>query len=371
MSPKGPFDFFDHTLLLLAQGMTQEQVSAALGVVVRAVQKWVALYLSKGVDSLSPKKSPGRPSYLSKEQKKELKAEIQEGPQKHGFAGNVWTSAMIQEHIQRKFRVFYSLKYISQLLKRIGLSYIKPKFSYSLTKAQLKKQVLWIRKTFPELYQTVKENEGVLLFEDESTFQLQSNILHTWAERGNPPTLEKNPKRESVKVFGTIEFGSGKCIFSVKEGKLNSKVFSGFLKQVAKHYKNRQVYLVMDGAKYHGGEAVRQFQEKNPNFHLIRQPVKSPNLNPIEKLWKEVKKNFTHNCYFRDKKALKSAVRRGLRFFQSCPEKIKSLMFKWENLVADVKAAKAGCFDSSFVPDQYASILEEVKRELWSEMRKA
>lgn len=357
-------------LLLLNEGLTQEFVANTLGVVTRAVQKWVALYFSKGIRALPPKKSPGRPSYLSKEEKKQLKEQIKQGPQKHGYFGNIWTSAMIQEHIQKHFRVFYHLKYISQLLRRMGLSYIKPKFSYSLTKEQLKKQVLWIRQTLPELYQRVKDGDGVLLFEDESTFQLQSNILHTWAEKGQPPTIERNPKRESVKVFGAIEFQTGKCIFSVKEGKLNSKVFAGFLKQIAKHYKGREVFLVMDGATYHGGEAVRTFQSKNPTIHLIRQPAKSPNLNPIEKLWKEVKRNFTHNCYFKDKKALKSAVRRGLRFFQSCQDKVKSLMTKWEKVVADVQGARAGLYDSSLVPEKYHHMFDEVRKDIWKELQK-
>ena len=355
-------------LLLLNEGLTQEFVANTLGVVTRAVQKWVALYFSKGVRALSPKKSPGRPSYLSREQKKQLKEQIQEGPQKNGYAGNVWTSAMIQEHIQKHFGAFYHLKYISQLLRRMGLSYIKPKFSYSLTKEQLKKQVLWIRKTLPELYQKVKESGGVLLFEDESTFQLQSNVLHTWAEKGKPPTIERNPKRENVKVFGTIEFETGKCTFSVKEGKLDSQVFAGFLKQIMKHYKGREVFLVMDGATYHGGEAVRTFEKKHPNIHLVRQPAKSPNLNPIEKLWKEVKRNFTHNCYFKDKKALKSAVRRGLRFFQTCSEKVKSLMVKWEKVVADVQGARAGCYDSSLVPEKYHHMFDEVRKDIWKEL---
>jgi len=356
-------------LLLLNTGLTQEFVAKTLGVVTRAVQKWTALYFSKGARALSPRKSPGRPSYLSREQKKQLSERIESGPQKCGYAGSVWTSAMIQELIQKQFKVFYSLKYISQLLQQLGLRHIKPKFCYSLTKEQLKKQVLWIREEFPELYKKVKENNGVLLFQDESTFQLQSNLHSTWAAKGNPPTYERNPKRENVKVLGVIEFGAGKCFFSVKEKKLDSKVFAQYLKQVAKHYQGQEVYIVLDGATYHGGQYVRAFQEKNPNIHLVRQPVKSPNLNPIEKLWKEVKRNFTHNCYFKNKSSLKKAIRRGLRFFQSCPEKIKSLMAKWERVVADPKGARAGCHDSSLIPDKYHKMLDDVRKDVWSSLR--
>ncbi len=86
-------------MLLLNEGLAQEFVANTLGVVTRAVQKWIALYfskVSKGVRGLPLKKSPCHPSYLSREQKKQLKEQTQVGPQKGGYTGNVWTSAMIQ-----------------------------------------------------------------------------------------------------------------------------------------------------------------------------------------------------------------------------------------------------------------------------------
>ena len=164
-------------LLLLDKGLYQEEVAAALGVCVRTVQKWLSLYLRGGVKTLRPRKSPGRPSYLTQEQKRVLFNEIAKGPQDCGDKGGVWTAAMIQDYILKKFQRLYSVKYLSQLLRQMGLSHIKPKFVYSLTRPEFKEQVLWIRHQIPQLLENVQQANGVLLWEDESAFQLQSNLI--------------------------------------------------------------------------------------------------------------------------------------------------------------------------------------------------
>lgn len=356
---------------MLSLKVTQSEIAQALGVCREVLTRWAALFLAKGAKGLIPRKSPGRKSKLTNQQKKLLKEEIQAGPKAHGYVGGVWTSAMIQEHIQKHFDVFYAVGYIPQLLRNMGLSHIKPKFTYSLTRDQLKTQIRWIRKDLPELYQRVKEAGGVLLFQDETSCQLQPNVMSTWALKGNPPTEEKNPARGYLKVFGTIELFTGKLLYSIhdKQGeKITNKVFVQFLRQVVNHYKGREVFMVIDGATYHKGPAVNKFLSIHKNLRLLRQPVKAPHLNPIEKVWKELKKDRTHNVYFKDKGALKSAVRKGLHSLQQSGERVKSLMSKWEEVVLNPGEALLGRFDSKLIPKRHQRDIENIKREVSNEL---
>jgi len=163
---------------MLSLKVTQLEIASTLGVCREVITRWAALFLAKGAKGLIPRKSPGRKSKLSREQKVQLKPEIQAGPKSHGYAGGVWTSAMVQEHIQNHFGVFYSVGYIPQLLRNMGLSHIKPKFTYSLTRDQLKDQIIWIRKTLPDLWEKVQKEKGVLLFQDEATSSRQVGDLN-------------------------------------------------------------------------------------------------------------------------------------------------------------------------------------------------
>lgn len=355
-------------IMMLSLNTTQLQIANTLGVCREVITRWGALFLAKGPDGLRPKKPRGRKSKISQEEKNLLKEQIQAGPTEHGYPGGVWTSPMLQEHIQKQFNVLYSVGYIPQLLRSMGLSHIKPKYTFTLSRDEFKEQIRWVRKTLPDLYERVKREDGVLLFQDEATCQLQPNVMATWAPKGKPPTEEKNSKRGSLKIFGTIELYSGKLLYSIQDKKLTNAVFAQFLRQVANHYKGKKVFIVVDGAPYHRGPTLRRFLRRNGNIELVRQPAKSPNLNPIEKVWKELKKDRTHNVYFKDKGALKRALRRGLHSLQQSEQRVRSLMGKWERLVENPGDALLGLYDSSLVPKKYQEEFEEIRREVSNEI---
>jgi transposase len=97
------------------------------------VYRWLQIFLLRGTDTLKSKKSPGRKPALTKSQKRELDKMITDGPSECGFPGSCWRSPMIQKLIYEKFGVFYSVHYISQLLKNMGFSYQKANFSPTIT----------------------------------------------------------------------------------------------------------------------------------------------------------------------------------------------------------------------------------------------
>ena len=340
-------------LLFLDSGNCQATVASCLQVSIRAVQRWVSAFLGGGLGALKVKKPSGRPAKLTPSQKSQLKTHLQKGPEKWGYATGVWTSALIQDHIATTFEVSYSVFYISQLLRNLGMSFIKPKTYYAQDPDDMKKQLVWIRQTYPALYQEVVENHGVLVFQDESSFQLQSNTVRTWSIKGNPQLVKKNPKRGSIRIIGAIELFSGDLTYQLVKGSMNNEVFAQFLKRLAWKYATQEVYVVMDNAPYHQGPHVRRVLEGYSRLHLKPLPKRSPHLNPIEKLWKEVKRCRTHLRYFPSLEALRSAVRSGLRLFQRDQDRVKSLMGKWVRVGQDPQGARAGKYDSSFIPEKF------------------
>jgi len=340
-------------ILLLHEGNLQSVVARCFGVSVRTIRRWLATFLSKGLKGLQPKKPKGRPSRLTKTQKRKLVEQIQESPETYGYSTGVWDSALIQDHIKRQFGVSYSVFYISQLLRNLGCSYIKPKSCYASKPEDFQQQLVWIREEFPALYAQAQAVKGILYFLDESTFQLQCNAVKTWTLKGAPPLLMKNPKRGSLKVLGAIDLFSGQLTYQFVEGRLNNQAFVGFLKRLATKHRGKDVFVVMDNAPYHQGPAQRKYLAHNKRMHVVRLPARSPHLNPIEKLWKELKKNRTHNRYFANKQELRSALTGGFRIFQRDRERVKQLMSKWESAGQEPQAARRGEFDSSFIPDKY------------------
>lgn len=337
-------------ILLIIQQISYEKIGQALQISVKSIERWVGRYILQGVNGLKSKKAPGRPAKLSKSQKRELVEDIAKSPEQLGYQTGVWTAGLVQEHIKKKYKISYSESYINQLLRNLGFSYKKPKFVYKQEPVDVYKQLKWLRKDFAEIVEKAKQRQAIVIFIDESTFQLQSNSARSWSLKGKSQIFEKNPARGHIKVFGSIELFTGRLIYSIEREKLSSKRFSNFLKHILRRYSTRQnIDIILDNATYHKGEVLDNLLKYNPNITLHPLPRRSPHLNPIEKLWKKLKYHKTHNRYFANLDKLELAVRTALADFQESRSKVLSLMNKWHKIVSDPLAASVGKFDSSFI----------------------
>lgn len=106
------------------ENSTFKDIASFLKVSDESVRQWVKKYILGGIKALTiQKRSPGRPTKLTKKQRKKLYQMVVDGPQEAGFPGGCWRTPLIQELIYREFKVLYAVKYLSQLLHNMGLSY--------------------------------------------------------------------------------------------------------------------------------------------------------------------------------------------------------------------------------------------------------
>jgi len=94
------------------------------------------------------------------------------------------------------------------------------------------------------------------------------------------------------------------------DGKFNGESYIVFLKQVLSGY-SCPVILIEDGAPYHKGKVVKEFKKEMENqnhLFVYGLPSYSPDKNPIEKLWKNTKRDATHLKYFPTFEHLRAAV---------------------------------------------------------------
>ena len=316
------------TIFSVCEGERYSTIASILNVSRESIRLWVRNFLLKGPDGLRAKKSPGRRPKLTKTQKEELYQIIVEGPEKAGYFAACWRSPMIQDLIYNKFGVFYSVFYISQLLKNMGFSYQKARFvSDHLDE---KKREEWVKDKWPKICNLAIEKNAYILFGDEASFPQWGTLSYTWAIRGQQPTIKTSGKRKSYKVFGLIDYFTGQFFYKGHEGKLNSENYIEFLNEVLAKT-NRHIILIQDGAKYHTSKAVNNFFEKQKNRLTVFQlPSYSPDYNPIEKLWKKIKEKGTHLKYFPTFQELKNKVQETLILFDNTPEEVLSIFGFYE-----------------------------------------
>jgi transposase len=319
-------------LLALEANETAENISNILQMHVETIRKALKGYLLEGIGAVISKKRPGRPSKLTKKQRKQLSAWIESGPEKMGFPGACWRTPMIQWLVHQKFGVLYNARYISELLKNMGFSYQKAAFVAD--KRDEEKRQEWIKKTWPEIYKLAKQKNAYILFGDEASFPQWGTLSYTWAKCGEQPIVQTSGTRKGYKVFGLIDYFTGRFFSKGHEGKLNSESYVTFLKEVASGTR-KHIILVQDGAPYHKGKAVKEFFKANADRITVYQlPSYSPDYNPIEKLWKKIKQYGTHLKYFPTFDSLKNTVNEMLLDFENAGKEVLNLFGFYRELGA-------------------------------------
>ena len=309
-------------LIYFRADIALHSIAEICGVTYETVRQWVCQFACDGIKSLAIRRPRGRQPKLSKAQCRRLAEILDRPPHESGLTGGCWTSGAIQTIIHREFKVKYAPKYIPELLKRLGFSFQKAKFESA--HIDPKKRLKWLQDTWPDILAQAKRNQAHIFFEDEASFSLWGSLFYTWARRGKQPVVKTTGQRKSLKVFGVIEIHSGKLIYQAVEGKLNADSYKTFLTEVLKKTR-KQVIIVHDGASYHTAKATTEFVASKSRLSMYRLPPYSPDYNPIEGLWKKVKKTATHLMYFPEFKDLVAAVKKCLNRFLSSPDEILRL----------------------------------------------
>lgn len=318
-----------HAILYVLDGKDASEVAAILNLSTQTVRNYVKAFLLKNLESLVYRFSPGRPAKLSVAQRKELSETIDAGPEAAGFDCGCWNTVLIQEWIFNHFEVEYNAQYIAELLDVMGYSYQRGRFVSDHLPEVLAEQEEWMNKTWPEILRLAKEKGAMILFGDEASFAQWGSLSYTWARKGCQPTTKTCGTRKAYKVMGLIDFLSGTFFYKTHTGRFNSETYQAFLTDVMKKT-TQHLIIIQDGARYHTSKAMEQFftenAERMTKFSL---PRYSPDYNPIEYLWRNIKKQATHMRYFKTFEDLTKKVDEKLAYFADLPKTILGLMGKY------------------------------------------
>jgi transposase len=284
---------------------------------------WQRAFLLHGLDSLVSRHGGGRPEKLTPKQKKRLVELIEAGPLVVGCETACWTSVLIRVLIWREFGVLYNCQYVCTLLHNLGFSFQKARFVSDHLDAARRQH--WLQQEWPRILRAAQRHKGLIFFEDEASFAQWGSLSYTWARRGQQPEVKTSGKRKGYKVFGAIEYFSGRLFYQGIEGRFNSDSYQGFL-QILMEQTTQPLCLIHDGARYHTSAATQAFLAAHRDRLTVEPlPSYSPAYNPIEYLWKKTKQRATHNQYFKEFVALTVSVDKALAYFATHSDPVLGL----------------------------------------------
>jgi len=306
----------------VAAGAHPEDVAETLGLHQKTVCGWLAKYREGGKGALLAKPVPGRPPKLGGAQLSRLHALIVgTDPRQMQFEFALWTREMVREVIRREFGVGLSVVSVGRLLRKLGLSPQRPLHrAYQQNPAAVER---WKREEYPAIRAAAEEEGATVYFADEAGIRSDYHAGTTWSPAGQAPVVSNTGARFSVNMISAVS-AKGALRFAVYEGNTNARVFIDFCQRLL-HDAPGPVYLIVDGHPAHRATATKQFAASaEGRLKLIFLPGYSPELNPDEWVWKNVKHDRIGKTGVTSKEDLKSKAVGALRRLQKRPRLVRA-----------------------------------------------
>jgi len=209
----------------------------------------------------------------------------------------------IVEYVKFTFKVTYTIHGMRNWLQRHNFSYKKPAITPG--KANKIQQQNWIEKYF-ELKSNLLNDETICFIDGvHPTHNVQTAC--GWIKKGVRKEIPSNTGRSRLNLSGSIDMLSHNIVIH-EDQTLNADSTIAFFEKIEKAYPTKRViHIFCDNARYYKNIDVKMFLEKSKiKLHFL--PPYSPNLNPIERLWKWMKERIFYNTYYEHFEDLKSAI---------------------------------------------------------------
>lgn len=281
------------TILLFDEGWTFYQIAKALFINEDTARRYVESYTVDG--SLEPKHKGSHP-LLTAQETTLLSAHLE--------TTTYLQAKEIRAYVRESFGKNLKKTTMYEWLKRHNFTYKKPKLTPK--NANPEHQLAFIKRYESIMNEASIEGDPVL-FGDSVHPTQEVRPAYGWIKRGKDKIIETTGARKRLNIMGALNLETMKFVYQDFET-INSNSAIEFLRHIEKLYPNaKKVHLIWDRAGYHTSREVAEFL-KTSRIKVHYLPPRSPNLNPIERLWKVMHEYVSNNRTYENFKKFKDGL---------------------------------------------------------------
>jgi transposase len=296
-------------VLARSEGLSAELIAQTLRISVANVYRYLSEYENENKTQHDSK--GGRKSKLNAEQAQELIEHLQK---------TTYLKAKdICKYVKETYGAEYSISGMTAWLHEQDFTYKEP--IKIPGKLDPEKQEAFIKK-YEELKSTLSENEEIY-FLDAVHPAFQSQSACGWVKEGETKTLATTNKQNRLHFIGALALDKMKVI-TQEYSTVNAESMIEFLKYLESLTFASKIHVICDNGRANKNKAVDEYL-KASRIEIHYLPPYSPNLNPIERLWKVMREMTTYNRCYSNFKEFGSIIRNF--FFEGIP-KIGSVLRK-------------------------------------------
>ena len=272
---------------MVQSGESPEVVVKTLGFSRGCIYSWLALYRAGGWDALDAKKRGGRPRKLKGNMIQWVyQTVVGKDPRQYQFPFALWTRHAIGSLIYTRYGIRLSANSVGRLLAQLGITAQKPLWkAYQQDPERVRK---WVQEDYPAIEKEAKQMKAEIWFADESGLRSDYHAGTTWGVKGHTPVVKSTGARYRLNMISAVNRRGG-MRFMIEEKGVNADVICRFLNRLMAGSK-APVFLIWDGHPVHkSGQVKKTVESYEGKLRLYLLPGYSPELNPGEGVWREVK----------------------------------------------------------------------------------
>ena len=303
-------------------GQSPEIVAQVLGINRVTIYGWLSRYRHGGWGALDAKKRGGRTPKLDGLALQWIYQTVTDkNPLQLKFTFALWTAKMIGQLIYQRFGIKLSKASVCRLLNQMGLTPQRPVWrAYQQKPEEVQR---WLQEEYPRIKRMARQKKALIFFGDEAGVRSDHHAGTTWAVKGKTPVVSSTGARFGLNLISAVS-AQGEFRFMTVKGRVGAVQFIDFIKRLL-HGSQRTVFLIVDGHPAHKAKMVARFIETvKDRFQLSILPPYSPELNPDERVWNDLKNNAVGKQAITPPQQLHKAVISHLRFIQKTPKRVRS-----------------------------------------------
>jgi len=279
-------------VLLRSEGWSASMIAQAVRLNATTIARHIDDFINK--NKLSPENGGSQP-YLNQTQTDDVVAHITQNTYRYSYE--------IIEYIWKTHEIRFSISGLNKWLHKHDFSYKYPKGVPH--KFDEEKQA-----DFIETYTALKAqavNEPIFFIDAMHPTQA-TKVSCGWIKKGQDKAIETTGSRTRLNLVGAINLNDLAGAIVKRYDKVNGETIQHFFTELRTHNKgDKRIHIILDGAGYHRSQDVKdKAHELNIALHYL--PPYSPNLNPIERLWKVMNEHVRNNKYFATAKEFRDKI---------------------------------------------------------------
>ncbi len=300
-----------HLILLSAQHLAVPNLAQLFACSPATVRFWIRRFETAGPAGLRDAPRVGRPRKGTPVVAAVLSDVLYQDPHRTDatFLATCWTTAMLVMLCTTRLHVTVCRTTVRTSLQRLGLRWRRPRLAMPRPPDPHKAAKQW---QIAAAVVSAPPNTAIV-YADESRIQTLPLVRAMWQQRGQQVRVPTPGTNRATTIFGALNVRTGRWDYILRN-RMQADDFVLFLTYLLMCYRDQRIILIVDNFSSHTARKVKTWVANEPRLELLFLPTHCAHLNPVERIWLQLKNTIAPNRLYGSMDVLRQTV---IAFFRT------------------------------------------------------